>query len=196
MELVHVTPQHLYRLNDSRYVDLCRSEYTRLKYREGAGNLISNQDIHNNEGFLPLRSWIENEGQRLVDSLRIPGKLTVVAMWVTKSDPGRYLAPHTHPLSFISGSYYFTDYPSPVVLLHENLWQEYPLGNGDDIATELDVNCGDLIFIPSRMRHGVQPVPSHRAVLSFNAVLTEINTCSGRFTRTVHTRPVYEEYHV
>lgn len=195
MERIHVTPQHVYRTNDPSFVDVCLNNYRNLEYRQGAGNLITKQDIHNKSAFLPLTRWIETEGQRLIEGLLIPGKLTVVSMWITQSDPGQHLAPHTHPLSFVSGSYYFTSNPSPVILLTENLWQEYPLGNGDDVATPLEVKTGDLVFLPSRMRHGVLPVNEHRAVLSFNAVLTEINTCSGRHTRTIETRPVVETHH-
>lgn len=194
MERIHVTPQHLYRTNDNRFVDVCLKNYKNLEYRAGAGNLITKQDIHHKPAFHPLTRWIEAEGQRLIESLQIPGKLTVVAMWITRSDPGQFLAPHTHPLSFVSGSYYFTSKPSPVILLKENLWQEYPLGNGDDIATPLEVRTGDLVLLPSRMRHGVLPVEEHRAVLSFNAVLTEINTCSGRHTKIVETEAVVETY--
>jgi hypothetical protein len=86
-------------------------------------------------------------------------------------------------LSFISGSYYFTASPEPVFLLSENLWQEYPLANGADIVSPLQVDAGDLVFIPSRMRHCVPEVNKHRSVLSFNAVLTEIDTCSGKNTK-------------
>jgi hypothetical protein len=192
MERIYVTPQHVYRVKDSRFVDLCLDNFEQVDYREGAGNYITSQDLHKTEVFKPVTEWLEAKGQELVDKLNIPGKFSLVAMWLTKSYPGQYLAPHAHPLSFISGSYYFTDKPTPVVLMHENLWQEYPLANGADVVTPLEVSAGDLIFIPSRMRHGVPPVEHTRSVLSFNAVLTDINTCSGRFTQTVETAPVME----
>lgn len=183
METYLVTPQVVFKKNNKEYIDLCLAKSLQVDYRSGAGNWITEQNLQKDTDLQPLCQWISEEGQALTSGLNIPGKFTLVSMWITKSAGGEHLAPHSHPLSFISGSYYFTASPEPVFLLGENLWQEYPLANGADVVSPLQVDAGDLVFIPSRMRHCVPGVNKHRCVLSFNAVFTEIDTCSGKNTR-------------
>lgn len=185
METILVTPQIVFRKKNKEFIELCSNKSQSIEYRPGAGNWITEQNLQKDKDLEPLASWITDQGQSLIETLNIPGKFTLVSMWITKSGDGEHFAPHAHPLSFISGSYYFTDTPEPVFLIHENLWQEYPLANGADVISPLCVDAGDLIFIPSRMRHCVPEVKKHRSVLSFNAVLTEIDTCSGKETRTL-----------
>jgi hypothetical protein len=183
METYFVTPQVVFKKNNKEYIDLCSAKGLQVDYRPGAGNWITEQNLQKDTDLQPLCQWISEEGQALTSGLNIPGRFTLVSMWITKSAGGEHFAPHAHPLSFISGSYYFTASPEPVFLLSENLWQEYPLANGADIVSPLQVDAGDLVFIPSRMRHCVPEVNKHRSVLSFNAVLTEIDTCSGKNTK-------------
>jgi len=185
MKTILVTPQIVFKQNNKEFIELCLSKSQSVEFRPGAGNWITAQNIQKEADLKPLCTWITNMGQELIQSLSIPGKFTLVSMWITKSAEGEYFAPHAHPLSFISGSYYFTESPEPVFLLQENLWQEYPLANGADVVSPLGVEQGDLVFIPSRMRHCVPEIRKDRSVLSFNAVLTDIDTCSGKDTKTL-----------
>jgi len=86
--------------------------------------------------------------------------------WFNVASKGSYNAPHTHPLSQISGAYYIrTEEPLP----------EYPFSGRIDFFFEGGDNHffpkpGTLLLFPSTMLHFVHPYygSGHRISLSFN----------------------------
>lgn len=86
--------------------------------------------------------------------------------WFNVASRGAYNAPHTHPLSQISGAYYIrTEEPIPEFPFSGRIDFFYPGGDTNFFPTP-----GTLLLFPSTMLHFVHPYygTGHRISLSFN----------------------------
>lgn len=191
-DLIKVLPQYIYRYSDLGQIDFARSfAREKAQYHPGAGNLITTQDQYRIPELKPLIDFVEGYGDDVLQRLQIPGKFTIVSCWFTQTYPGQQFEPHFHPLAMIAGSYYLSDQLSPCVFIGENQWLQHPLSHPVDVATPVEFNVGDLVFIPASMRHGVPGTNNLREVFSFNAVLTDAGTCDTVRQNFVEMPPVY-----
>lgn len=189
VERLNLFPTAVFKFNMGRkpndeekaYVEECSKE-TFLN----VGNVVSvDRYVLDREPMAGIRKSVQFALDSYVKNVHAPSqsvKIYITQSWLNFTNPGQSHHPHSHPNSFLSGTYYFSankDQDS-ISLFNQNLREiMLPTENYNEYNSDrwiVPVETGDILIFPSNLKHCVDDTVRERTLtrisLAFNTFLS------------------------
>lgn len=164
--------------------DLTKAEIDIIKNqpkRRNTGNFSSadNYVLNNNKGLKNLKKFFEDSAKEFLSSIYQPQynvDLRITQSWTNYTEPGEFHHKHSHPNSFISGSFYVNaDEKEDKIYFFDDGYklikiQAKEFNSFNSSSWWFSVKPGMLVIFPSSLSHMVEVVTAKetRISLAFN----------------------------
>lgn len=189
LEQLKLFPTAVFRFNMGRkpndiekaYVEKCSND-TYLN----VGNVVSvDRYVLDREPMGEIREAIQSALNAYLKNVYAPSQSVMVYItqsWLNFTNPGQHHHPHSHPNSFLSGTYYFSaDKEKDSISFFQPKLREImlPTENFNEYNSErwiVPVETGDIVIFPSNLKHCVEDTFAERTLtrisLAFNTFLS------------------------
>jgi uncharacterized protein (TIGR02466 family) len=189
IERLNLFPTPVFKFNTGRkpsdeekaYVEEC-SKDTYLN----VGNVVSvDRYVLDRDPMFGIRESVQFALDSYLKSVYDPSlnvKIYITQSWLNFTNPGQHHHPHSHPNSFLSGTFYFSaDKNQDSISFFNTLLREFilPPESFNEYNAErwvVPVETGDIVVFPSNLKHCVDDTVKERTLtrisVAFNTFLS------------------------